>query len=105
MSDGVGGLIRQLRLEQGETQAEVARRAGINNKTLWSIEHGVWDGVQFRTFESLVHALGYEIELRKIEEDEERMQIRRDALRVSLECEAYAKATRRKGRDGTDEDK
>lgn len=68
MCEKVGIIIRELRAVQGQTKRELAERTGINPKTIWGIEHGKWDSVRLYTFEILLHALGYEIVLRKTEE-------------------------------------
>lgn len=54
----IGRLIRDARKEHGESQAALAKRAGVNAKTLWSAEAGArltQDVNQYK----LEHALGW----------------------------------------------
>lgn len=98
----VGFILRELRAIRGESQREIARRAGINYKTLWCIEHGRWDSVRLYTFETLLNALGYELAIKEIDETEDREQIQHEAVRLSVLCESYAKRPRRD--DGSEEE-
>jgi len=48
--------LRELRINQGLTQRELARRAGISNTSLWKIERG--GGATPPTLKRLADALG-----------------------------------------------
>ena len=48
--------IKNLRIDQGLTQRELARRAGISNTSLWKIEHG--GGARPPTLKKLADVLG-----------------------------------------------
>lgn len=50
--------IRELRLAQGLTQAEVAKRAGLRTATISLIETGGTTGIDFDTLEKLASVLG-----------------------------------------------
>ena len=50
--------IRELRLAQGRTQTELAKRAGLRTATVSLIETGGTTGVDFDTLEKLASVLG-----------------------------------------------
>lgn len=61
-----GPLVRELREEQGWTQAELARRAGVSRSFLVDLEAGK-STVETWKFMDVFQALGYEIAIRNRE--------------------------------------
>jgi transcriptional regulator with XRE-family HTH domain len=54
----VGNRVRELRLNMGMSQAELARKCGCSQPTLSNIEHGRTKDVQFWVLEGLAKHLG-----------------------------------------------
>lgn len=61
-----GPLVRELREEQGWTQADLARRAGVSRSFLVDLEAGK-STVETWKFMDVFQALGYEIAIRNRE--------------------------------------
>lgn len=60
----IGIKIKALRKEQKMTQEALASLAGISRVTLGKIEKGHFGSVSVKTVDIIVHALGYEIDLK-----------------------------------------
>lgn len=56
----IGGNVRRLREMAGLSQDELAKKAGITQKTIWTIEAGQTNGYP-RTRRNLAEALGVEV--------------------------------------------
>jgi len=61
----LGNNIRKLRKEKKLTQDELANQAGISRVTMGKIERGEFGSVSIVILDYIIHALGYECELKR----------------------------------------
>tara|TARA_R100001163_G_scaffold64311_2_gene58240 strand:- start:176 stop:385 length:210 start_codon:yes stop_codon:yes gene_type:complete len=60
--------IKEVRLEQGISQREVAARAGVASNTVMRVERGIYE-TSFQNIEAISMALGYELDMIKIPDE------------------------------------
>lgn len=68
----IGDLVRKYREEKGLTQYMLAKKAGIDNKTVNRWENGQIRNMSIITFARLMNVLGYDISIGIYEKKEER---------------------------------
>lgn len=60
----IGPKIKELRKDKKLTQMQLAKTAGISRVTLGKLERGEVVSISIATFDLVLHALGYEIDIR-----------------------------------------
>ena len=65
-----GQIVRHARKACGVTQVKLAKRAGISNSYLSDFERGKV-GVRFKTFVTLLDELGFGVDIRLVEKDQD----------------------------------
>tara|TARA_R100000808_G_C2054925_1_gene88850 strand:+ start:128 stop:337 length:210 start_codon:yes stop_codon:yes gene_type:complete len=68
MTHWTGKAIKEVRLQKGLTQRELAARAGVAGNTVMRAERGIYE-TSFQKLEAISMALGYELDMIKIPDE------------------------------------